>query len=111
VKNQTAFGRRHRPSAILRPSVPVLAKAVPQGAPSRDHPPVSVDEELRQWKAARGVRIPWRPLLLIASLSFGMAAFVLPASTSDPVQWTLGVLSAASFLAGLTKRAAKRATT
>jgi Flp pilus assembly protein TadB len=110
VKNQTAFGRRQQRSAFLKPSVPDLAEAVPQGAPARDHRPVSMDEELREWKAARGVRIPWRPLLLIASLSFGMAAFVLPASTSDPVQWTLGVLSAASFLAGLTKRAAKRVT-
>jgi len=110
VKNQTAFGRRQQPSAVLRPTVPGLAEAVLRDAPARDHLSVSVDEELRQWKAARGVRIPWRSLLLIASLSFGMAAFVLPASTSDPVQWTLGVLSAASFLAGLTKRAAKRAT-
>lgn len=86
--------------------MPDLAE-VPLGAPARDDRPVSVEEELRQWKT---VRIPWRPLLLMASLSFGMAAFVLPASTSDPVQWTLGVFSAASFLGGLTRRAAKRAT-
>jgi hypothetical protein len=79
-----------------------------QEAPQPDDRLLSVDEELRQWKAARGIRIPWRPMLLIASLSFGMAAFVLPASTSDPVQWTLGVLSAASFLGGLKRRAAKR---
>jgi hypothetical protein len=106
VKNQPAFGRRQRPSAFLKPRVPNLAE-LPQGAPTGADRPLSVDEELRQWKAARGARIPWRPLLLIASLSFGMAAFVLPASTSDPVQWTLGVLSVASFLAGLTRRAAK----
>lgn len=109
MKNHTAFGRRQQPSAFSEPWAPDLAE-VPQGTPARDDRPISVDEELRQWKTARGVRIPWRPLLLMASLSFGMAAFVLPASTSDPVQWTLGVLSAASFLGGLTRRAAKRAT-
>jgi hypothetical protein len=111
VKNQTAFGRRQSSQAprLSKHQVPNLA-AMSQGAPPPEDRLLSVDEELGQWKAARGIRIPWRPLLLIGSLSFGMAAFVLPASTSDPVQWTLGMLSAVSFLGGLKRRAAKRLT-
>jgi len=110
VKSQTAFGRRKlsQPSGFSKPRVSDLAELSQRAPTPPDDRSPSVDEELRQWKAARGIRIAWRPLLLVASLSFGMAAFVLPASTSDPVQWTLGVLSAASFLAGLKRRATRR---
>jgi hypothetical protein len=108
MKAQTTFGRRQLPQTSGYPKLSVPTVQLLADMPSSDAQTPSDDEELQQWRAARGIRIPWRPLLLIASLSFGMAAFVRPASTSDPVQWALGGLSAASFLAGLKRRVAKR---
>lgn len=109
MKAQAAFGRRSSPQPPPRPSRPSDSQGVtPRSIAPIEQDSRSEDEELRAWKAARGVRVPWRPFLLIASLSFGMAALVLPAATSDPIQWTLGVLSAAAFVAGLKDRILKR---
>jgi hypothetical protein len=64
------------------------------------------DDELRQWKQARkqNLKIPWRPLSLMATLCFGIASFVLPDSVNDNVQWLLYALAAASLYAGFRKR-------
>ena len=66
----------------------------------------SLDDELRQWKLARkrNFEIPWRPLSLMATLSFGIASFALPDSVNDNVQWLLYALAAASLYAGFRKR-------
>ena len=61
-------------------------------AQSRHH-----DEELAAWKRARGIRIPWRQLSLMASLSFGIASLVLPDYVNAAVQWPLYALAAVSF--------------
>jgi hypothetical protein len=73
----------------------------------RAHPSeqeIALDEELRAWKKARRFQIPWRPLSWMASLSFGIASFVLPDSVNDNVNWLLYALMAASFCAGFIKR-------
>lgn len=67
---------------------------------------LSLEDELRQWKRTRrqNFKIPWRPLSLMASMSFGIAAFVLPESVNDAVQWPLFALSAVSLYAWFRRR-------
>lgn len=73
----------------------------------------TLDEELQAWKAERRrahlTRIPWRQLSLMASLCFGIAAFVLPDSVNDWVDWLLYGLMGASFIAGFVGRRRKAA--
>jgi len=65
----------------------------------------SVDEELQQWKASRkGFTIPWRQLSLMASLCFGIASFVLPASVNRNVDYLLYALAGMSLYVGISKR-------
>ncbi|SRR5665213_3618206 len=67
---------------------------------------LSLDEDLREWKQSRkhGFRIPWRQVSLMGSLCFGIASFVLPDSVNENVQWLLYALTAASFIAGFSRR-------
>ncbi|HEY3776929.1 MAG TPA: hypothetical protein VGL35_02605 [Rhizomicrobium sp.] len=62
-----------------------------------------MDDELRAWSRERhrrqGYRIPWRPLLLVASLSFFIASFVLPPAVNSAFNWLLDLLAVASSLA------------
>ena len=53
----------------------------------------TVDEDLREWKRARkpNFEVLWRSLLLIATLCFGIASFVLPDSVNDTVDWLLSL--------------------
>ncbi|MEJ1970657.1 MAG: hypothetical protein WDN03_18825 [Rhizomicrobium sp.] len=64
---------------------------------------MSVEEELRLWKAdrrrAHPFPVPWRQLYLVASVSFGIASLVLPDSVNDIFDWLLYALSAASLIA------------
>lgn len=65
----------------------------------------SVEQELLEWRRGRqGFKVPWRPLSLMASLCFGIASLVLPASVNDNVQWLLYGLMAAGLYAGFSKR-------
>ena len=65
----------------------------------------SVDEELEAWKKSRkGFTIPWRQLSLMASLSFGIASFVLPASVNRNVDYLLYALAGISLYVGMSKR-------
>jgi hypothetical protein len=59
----------------------------------------TVDEDLREWKRARkpNFDVLWRPLLLIATLSFGIASFVLPDSVNDTVDWLLYTMMGVSL--------------
>ena len=70
------------------------------------------DDDLRDWKRARrqSYRLPWRQLLLMASLCFGVAAFVLPNTVSDALDWLLYGLMIASFVAGIGRRRDRRVT-
>ena len=114
-----SFGRRGNPpssSARSMRTTETVAQAtrVQSTGPSIE-PPVrlsgksefpSIDDELRQWKLARkqNFEIPWRPLSLMATLSFGIASYALPDSVKDNVQWLLYALAAASLYAGFRKR-------
>ena len=66
----------------------------------------SKDNDLREWRLVRNrtSRIPWWQVLLMASLCFGVAAFVLPDSASDRLHWLLYGLMTASFMAGIRQR-------
>jgi hypothetical protein len=107
-----AFGRRPATTKLPRDHKPVSDAPssddaeldqpdsfVTDAAPSA--PPV--DEEMRAWTKERQRhlfhRIPWRPLYLMASLSFGIASFVLPDSVNDSVDWLLYLLAGASLWA------------
>lgn len=47
------------------------------------------------------IRLPWRQLLLMSLLCFGIAVFVLPDTVNENLNWLLYGLMAASFFAGL----------
>ena len=112
-----AFGRRPSQQAQrLRPpaapefqrKIAAFDEVVVEPVLTPDMPDVqspSVDEELQQWKASRkGFTIPWRQLSLTASLSFGVASLVLPASVNDNVDYVLYALMAMSLYVGISKR-------
>jgi hypothetical protein len=65
----------------------------------------SLNDELGQWKLARKRNlVHWRSLWFVATLSFGIASFVLPDSVNDNVNWVLYGLAAASVYVGFRKR-------
>ena len=115
---QKPFGRRAsfeprptQPRAAIRPVVPRAIDAPPIS--SATLPPHATgptgDDELRDWKRARrqSYQIPWRQLSLMASLCFGVAAFVLPSSVNNTLDWLLYGLMIASFIAGIRRRRAR----
>jgi hypothetical protein len=98
-------------------TAPVMQIATPQAveAPtpvSTGAEPLSVDQEVLDWKQARGSQfnIPWRQVYLMASLCFGVASFVLPDSVNDNVDYLLWGLCAMSAYAWFTGRKKKPAT-
>lgn len=120
MANHISFGRRGNPTVSSGRSMRTI-ETIPQAAtvqsttPAVERPARSSeksqfaspdDDELRQWKQARkqNLKIPWRPLSLMATLCFGIASFVLPDSVNDNVQWLLYALAAASLYAGFRKR-------
>ena len=107
-----SFGRR----APEKPAMPVMHKfARPANvnvaaAPGKEAASFSldpVDEEIREWKKARGSQFPVKLLALIASLSLGVASVVLPDDVNDWVQYPLFALSAASLYVGFARRKKK----
>jgi hypothetical protein len=103
-----SFGRRAS-GTPSKPPMPAMTKisrpaaAAPTPLKAEAATP-SVDEELRLWKKSRRYSFPIRPLALMASLSFGIASFVLPAEINDQVQYPLYALSAASMVVGLRRK-------
>lgn len=113
VTTPRSFGRRpgQQSSTSARPAIAKRADAVSQSPTIAEPLPAPAvayidpaDQDLEDWKQSRRFQIPWRPLSWMASLSFGIASFVLPASVNDNVQWLLYALAAASFCAGFAKR-------
>jgi hypothetical protein len=112
------FGRRvnfelrpSHPSAVPRAYVSRAAQVI--DAPSINQTSLALgetgstsDDELRDWKRARrqSYQVPWRQLSLMASLCFGVAAFVLPDTVSDELDWLLYGLMVAGFVAGIRRR-------
>ena len=126
MANQRAFGRRIDPERLTAPATepakPAARAAIAQRAeePSTLHvPPLATDEllsiegspsiedELREWKRTRHVKIPWSQLSLMASLCFGIGSFVLPDSVNSGAEWLLWGLTAASAYVWFAKRRAR----
>lgn len=66
-----------------------------------------VDDDLREWKRAQKPNFRkalWRPLLLMATLCFGIASFVLPDSVNDAVDWLLYAVTGASLYSWIRSR-------
>ncbi len=112
MPTRQAFGRRTSPQAHtlaapsrVEPSVAALFGGAPVESAAQTEP-LPVDQELEDWKRARkqNFRVPWSQLLLMASLCFGIASFVLPDSVNDGVQWLLYALTAVSAWLAYTKR-------
>jgi hypothetical protein len=120
MAQQKTFGRRtHFPGEPQRRPQPPRVMVAPAPAPlspvaadvlsGHSLPPMGkagpppLDRELEEWKKARKrtFKIPYRQLLLIASLCFGIASLVLPDSVNDNVDLLLYALMAASFYAWL----------
>jgi hypothetical protein len=111
-----AFGRRQNslveapsraaPSVVARPEQWPSAKIELQPLPAGEQP--SVEEDLRAWNEERRrrlpSRVPWSSLYLMASLSFGIASFVLPDSVNDAADWLLYILCGASLWAWIAAR-------
>jgi hypothetical protein len=111
--NPQPFGRRTKPQHQARgaiESVEVIGqskKADSTDVVLRSSSPVLPKTQVstggynsQEWKTReQGFRIPWRPVLLMASLSFGIASFVLPDTVNDAVQWLLYALMAAGIYA------------
>ncbi|MGN6515033.1 MAG: hypothetical protein ACTHLR_04245 [Rhizomicrobium sp.] len=120
MANAQTFGRRAsaapsrsraQPVATGHVHEPVMADApvaMTSPPPTADSPTVSVEDELRQWKAGRSYKIPWRQLSFMASLCFGIASFELPDSVNDEVNWLLYGLMAISFYVGVSGRFKKK---
>jgi hypothetical protein len=119
--SQRSFGRRSNPLA-QRPRVQseaplvfqrkiaafdesMVEQTTPVAAVVPDIQTPSVDEELKAWKKSRkGFVFPWRQVSLMASLCFGVASFVLPASVNQNVDYVLYALAGVSLYVGLSKR-------
>jgi len=66
----------------------------------------SIDDDLREWKRTRkpNFHTLWRPLLLMATLCFGIASLVLPDSVNDAVDWLLYAMTGASLYSWIRSR-------
>ncbi len=122
VKQRT-FGRRaspqpprvRPPTEAVQPRVKAWSGETPaeQSQPRQESTEYkSVEDELKEWKRARGrnLNLPWRQIWLTASLCFGLASFVLPDTVNDQVDWLLYGLMAASAYAGFTRRRKEKRT-
>lgn len=125
MATQRAFGRRIDPQKLAAPAEQPAGLAAPaavgertEDLPSLQVTPLadellsigdsaSIEDELREWKRTRHVRIPWSQLSLMASLCFGIGSFVLPDSVNSGAEWLLWGLSAASAYVWFTNRRAK----
>jgi hypothetical protein len=103
---QTSFGRRPAAKSSPAAPLPVMTKFSRPGEvkiPAKPASP-SVDDEVKEWKKARGFTFPLKPVALMASLCFGVGSFALPASVTEWAQWPLYALSAASLYVGFGRR-------
>jgi hypothetical protein len=66
-----------------------------------------VDDDLREWKRERKPNFRkalWRPLLLMSTLCFGIASFVLPDSVNDAADWLLYAMTGVSLYSWIRSR-------
>jgi hypothetical protein len=69
---------------------------LPRLLPGKPGSPL-LDGDLRSYARKPNFRILWRQLLLMATLCFGIASFVLPDSVNGAVEWFFYALAAASL--------------
>jgi hypothetical protein len=105
------FGHRAQEKAVMpgmhkfaRPAHVTTDKTVKEPAAGGAD---AVDDEIRQWKKARGSNFPVKLLALVATISLGVASIALPAKVNDWVQYPLFALSAVSLYVGFARRKAK----
>ena len=109
--NQRSFGRRVDQQPRLRQTKietetaakPAISKFTTSSTETAEPP---LDQELLEWTRARKrrFRIPWRQVSLMASLCFGVASIVLPASVNHNVDYLLYALMGMSLYVGISKR-------
>jgi hypothetical protein len=118
MHSSTNFGRRSAASSGLPASLPAIRKtrlrpsaASPASSAESiaekgtSNPPLTVEQELEQWKEARKVRKrsfrePWRSVSIVAGIAFVGTSWMLPDDVSAIAQVALGVLTVGSFVAG-----------
>jgi hypothetical protein len=107
MANPRTFGKKGV-SAIAVPAARASVSAPENPTPSIAWPTehnAALDEELRAWKRTRtGFRMPWRQISLMASLCFGGASLILPASVNDAISLPLYALAAISFWTGIRRK-------
>jgi hypothetical protein len=113
---QGSFGRRHDfdgPAAgaitTVRASTELYSRERYDGRPAflSKAPKFSMaDDDFLEWKRARkpNFHTLWRPLLLMATLCFGVASLVLPDSVNDAVDWLLYAMTGLSFYSWICSR-------
>jgi hypothetical protein len=67
-------------------------------------PPAHDERHEREQPVKRGFKVPWRQVVLTASLCFGLGALVLPDTISDDLNWLLYGLMAISGYIGFSNR-------
>ncbi len=128
MQRAKAFGRRAQASPVARPAArivraepavePAIVTPDPEQviAPSAPPPldilapaPLSVEQELEEWKKARRIRKrsfrePWRTVSIVAGIAFAPSSFLLPPDVATVADLALGVLTIGSIYAGWRQR-------
>jgi|SRR5580700_940958 hypothetical protein len=96
IKTVRASTGLHSPEH--RVEQPVLLPKKPTFSPG--------DDDFREWKRARkpNFHTLWRPLLLMATICFGIASLVLPDSVNDAADWLLYAMTGVSFYSWIRSR-------
>ena len=107
---QRSFGRRGDPPGPVTGSIKVIRQSTGVHSPEHyvEQPVVLpetpkffplVDDDFREWKRARkpNFHTLWRPLLLTATICFGIASLILPDSVNDAVDWLLYAMTGVSL--------------
>jgi hypothetical protein len=105
---QTSFGRRASLKSPAAPP-PVMSKfsrpaTAPPPVPAPEPALPSVDDEIKEWKKARGFTFPLKTVAVMASICFGVGSVALPADVNAWAQWPLYALSIASLCVGFIRR-------
>ena len=113
---QSSFGRRRDFDAPATAAIKTVRASTGLHSPERrveqplPLPKTSTlspaDDDFREWKRARkpNFHTLWRPLLLMATLCFGIASLVLPDSVNDAADWLLYAMTGVSFYSWIRSR-------
>jgi hypothetical protein len=109
-----SFGQRRDSSGTATGAIKVVRESTKAHSPDAERPIIPpktqkatlADEDFREWKRARkpSFHTLWRPLLLMATLCFGIASLVLPDSVNDAVDWLLYAMTGVSLYSWIRSR-------